>query len=381
MPRPIFLPRQPFRIAVLLFLLSALAISARAGNIVDAARAGDAAAVKSLLTSGVPVDQRAGWVWLPPFFLIQWGETALCAAAGMGRAEIVKILLEAGADRTKRCGGMFAFTAAVNGWARGVTPLMIAVQTGNQNVVRALLDEPAGDQARDLREKASLYKFDNGLVYTAPTCEKLGQTSDCNADGPILILGIIPVHLSNAAVDVRHMAREAGHPEMIPVIDAALENSPSGMAPVTSATATPPPAESAPAAPAGEESSLTPLATAARDGNLHAVDRLIAGGTPLDATDSRRRTALMWASYNGHADIAQALMAAGASVNLKDNSGMTALMLAARGRHADCIKSLILGGADLKAKDNEGRTALDMALAQGGYSSAVVQALQNSGDQ
>lgn len=55
----------------------------------EAARAGDLKAVKRLLKSGKPVDERDSW-----------GETALMAATAYGRTEVVKCLIDANADVT-----------------------------------------------------------------------------------------------------------------------------------------------------------------------------------------------------------------------------------------------------------------------------------------
>ncbi len=383
MSRPIFLPRQPFRIAALLFLLSAPVIPAGAANIVDAARNGKLDTVKSLLDSGVSPNARKHGLWIPPFFYIRRGDTALCAAARAGNTEIVRMLLAAGADRTMRCRGFF-WWLGVGGEGPGYTPLWVAAWMGHADTVKTLLHEPRLDQLRDLGKTVSVCPF--CIKFPALNCPE-----NCILENDVFIDIAFPLpEPVMKAADVRKIARH--YPNVTAAIEEALnpaapESSPSSERNTDqglTADQAQPPAPAAPEpqpAPTDEKPSLTPLMAAARDGNLQGVKRLIAGGTPLDAADSRQRTALMWASRNGHAGIAQALMAAGASVNLKDIGGMTALMLAAQGLHADCIKSLILGGADLKAKDNEGRTALDMALAQGGISSAAVQALQNSGNQ
>ena len=119
-------------------------------DLVEAARRGDAAKVKALLDVGADPDSKKGWRWIPPFFFVRKGETALCAAAKEGHADVVKLLLEKGADRRIKCKGWYAFAGIVQVWAKGYTPLLIAAWSGHAGVVRELLNEPKEDVIFDL---------------------------------------------------------------------------------------------------------------------------------------------------------------------------------------------------------------------------------------
>ena len=105
-------------IPMLAILLAASAQAAtREEELLDAVRKGDAAAVKALLDQGVPVDTK-----------YRYDRTALSFAADRGHVEIVKVLLERGADPD-----------AVDSFYHQ-TPLASAAYKGNAEVVRILLE-------------------------------------------------------------------------------------------------------------------------------------------------------------------------------------------------------------------------------------------------
>jgi hypothetical protein len=90
----------------------------------EAARRGDAAAVKALLDKGVDVNTK-----------FRYGATALSYASDKGHVEVVKLLLERKAD------------ANVKDTFYNATPIIWAAQKGHAKIVEALLD--AGATGRD----------------------------------------------------------------------------------------------------------------------------------------------------------------------------------------------------------------------------------------
>src|SRR6185436_18933794 len=142
------------------FVLAAVSLlfAAVAGNIVDAARAGDANQVRAFVEKKVDVNTRASdgatalhWavnrddlkmvdmllaagakVDVPNDF----GTTPMSLACENGSAAMVERLLKAGANPN----------AAISG---GETPLMVASRTGNIDTVRVLLDHGANVNARE----------------------------------------------------------------------------------------------------------------------------------------------------------------------------------------------------------------------------------------
>lgn len=114
---------------ILATLLAVWAASAAAAapltdDLFRAVRAGDAAAVKALLDQGVPVDAKA-----------RYDRTPLSFAADRGNVEIVRMLLEKGADVNAK------------DTFYGGTALTWAADKGHTDIVRLLLAKGAGPAA------------------------------------------------------------------------------------------------------------------------------------------------------------------------------------------------------------------------------------------
>ncbi len=98
--------------------------AAAARALTEAADAGDAARVASLLASGAFADAR-----------LRGGETPLMRASARGYADVARVLLDAGADASARR-------------TDGFTPLILAAFFGHEEVVRLLLERGADASAR-----------------------------------------------------------------------------------------------------------------------------------------------------------------------------------------------------------------------------------------
>lgn len=96
-----------------------------ATTLFGAAEEGDAAAVARALAAGASADER----------LSKGGETPLMRAAARGHEDVVRVLLDAGADACARR-------------ADGFTPLILAVFFGHEGVVRLLVERGADASAR-----------------------------------------------------------------------------------------------------------------------------------------------------------------------------------------------------------------------------------------
>ena len=141
-----------------------------------------------------------------------------------------------------------------------------------------------------------------------------------------------------------------------------------------------------------------PVHDAASQGNVAAIEALLAGGAEIDARDPGGETPLIRAILEGHADVAELLIADGADVmarnergltplhaaaysgsaeltqllldhgaELEDTanvSGATPLMLAAEENHVAVAELLLVRGADLSIPDREGATPLTQAWAK-----------------
>ena len=154
------------RAALALLVACSLAGCAPAHPLIVAARDGDAAAVDSLLAAHEPLQARDAN-----------DETALDRAAEMGRLDIVKKLLDSGADLEESPRGnltalmracrhrgnvevvrlLLSKGAAVNGRARsGTTPLMFAASSGRVDIAKILLAAGADPNARTKTGRTAL---------------------------------------------------------------------------------------------------------------------------------------------------------------------------------------------------------------------------------
>jgi hypothetical protein len=133
-----------FAVAALVSLAQAPPAT-KAEQLQDAARKGDAAAVKQLLDEGVDVNTR-----------FRYNTTALFFACDAGQLDVVKVLLERGADLT------------VKDTFYGMTPLALAVQPprkktpAHNEIARLLIARGAPD--KDMALGAAIDEDDEGLA-------------------------------------------------------------------------------------------------------------------------------------------------------------------------------------------------------------------------
>lgn len=116
--------------SVVLLLVCAISLLA-SDELFDAARRGDAAAVKVALEKGAVID--AKW---------RYDQTALFIAAFRGHTDVVKLLLERGAN------------ADVKDSFYGMTALSAAVDKGNTDIIGMLIDKGAAADTRLLQMTA-----------------------------------------------------------------------------------------------------------------------------------------------------------------------------------------------------------------------------------
>ena len=93
------------------------------------------------------------------------------------------------------------------------------------------------------------------------------------------------------------------------------------------------------------------LIWAASQGELVALQRLVAQGVSLEVADYDRRTAMHLAAAEGHLEIVRYLLAHGASINPIDRWGNSPLDEARRHERHQCAELLVeKGGASRDAK-------------------------------
>jgi len=109
----------------------------------------------------------------------------------------------------------------------------------------------------------------------------------------------------------------------------------------------------------------TPLHWAVYQGDLQAVDRLIAGGANVHATNREGVTPLAMACLYGNLPTVERLLKAGAEAMERGPNGETMLMFAARNGSVALIRRLVAAGVDVDAHEElRGTTALMWAADQ-----------------
>ena len=218
-----------------------------------AVRANDAALVQSLLSAKADVKAAT-----------RYGITPLALAAQNGSAEVIELLAKAGAD--------------VNAQALdGQTPLMIAARTGSAPALKALVARGATVKVQEA------WMGETPLSWAA-------AENHAQAVAALLELGADP----NARSKV------LSFPEFRWVT--------SGMV----STALP-------------RGGWTPLMHAARQGAIDGARALADGGGDLNLKDPDGTTALVLAIINAHYDLAAMLLEKGADPNVADSAGMAAV--------------------------------------------------------
>lgn len=259
-------------------------------------RSGKLGIVKMLMAKGADINA-----------VTQYGDTALTAlsvAAGEGNIEMVKTLIEAGAN-----------VSAIE------TPLWEAAASGHAEIVK-LLHEKGVDKTTVGNLLGRLVR--NGQIAGVRAFLEAGADPNTKVQ-----------NLGSGGWDtLLTLASSASHAEIVKLL---IEKG----ADVNERT---------------NEGGGTPLMRGASSGNLGIVRMLLEKGADLHAR-AGEYTALRYAAFGGHADILKLLVEKGGDLGEKTN-GRTLLMGAAREGQVDAVRFLIEKGLDVNAKDNNGTTAL-----------------------
>ncbi len=115
-----------------------------------------------------------------------------------------------------------------------------------------------------------------------------------------------------------------------------------------------------------DDRGFTPLILAAYNGQIAAVDTLIAQGADACRADrDQGNTAQMGVAFKGEDAVAARLLKAGCDVNARNKAGQTALMMAALFNRTKQVDMLVAAGADRGVLDAAGRSAASVAGDQG----------------
>lgn len=114
------------------------------------------------------------------------------------------------------------------------------------------------------------------------------------------------------------------------------------------------------------------LRSAAADGNLNKVTKIVESGFPIDDINKTGNTAFMEAARYGRIDICSYLLEKHANINHQDYNGETALMWAAQFAYVYVCEFLLNNGAEIDLQDYQGNTALMAACAKNRLEAATL---------
>ena len=341
------------------------------------------------------------------------GNTPLHAAVESGAAAALRVLLEAaaeGASAGEGEGESGEQSAEVDVSVRGlggITPLHLAAVGGRADMVRLLLDLGADVNALDDDGNTCLFWASASDAYDA-VAEMLSQSAGVsavdllakNAAG-LTAVDVAPADSDTASLLAMAMARtnvhSAAETGALPVLRRLLQ-----------------PEEGSPAkaerirmrdeASARDKRGCTPLSLACESGHLDCIEFLVSLGVDASATnpandetalhtsarhgdaaacelllrreegrealigafDASGESALYASAAAGHVDVALVILNAGGEPDLRVGSrGRTAMMSAAQAGKCNVIAALVKAGGDPNHADADGSLALHLAAAAG----------------
>lgn len=111
----------------------------------------------------------------------------------------------------------------------------------------------------------------------------------------------------------------------------------------------------------GEDDEEETVLTAASDGDVELLKKMLGDGGDKDMKDSEGRTALHFTCGYGELKCSEALIEVGANVNAKDKKDNTPLHYAAGYGKKDIVELLIKSGASCTDVNSENKTPMDVA--------------------
>nr|XP_015840312.1 PREDICTED: ankyrin repeat domain-containing protein 17 isoform X7 [Tribolium castaneum] len=319
--------------------------------LMEAASAGHVDLAKILLKRGAGINTHSN----------EFKESALTLACYKGHLEMVRFLLEAGADQEHKTDEMH-------------TALMEASMDGHVEVARLLLDSGAQvNMPTDSFESPLTLAACGGHVDLAMLLiERGANIEEVNDEGYTPLM---------------EAARE-GHEEMVHLLlgQGANINAQTDETQETALTL---------ACCGGftevadillkggadiELGASTPLMEAAQEGHLDLVKFLLENDANVHAQTQTGDTALTYACENGHTDVADLLLQYGADLEHESEGGRTPLMKACRAGHLCTVQFLISKGANVRRQTtNNDHTPLSLACA-GGHLAVVELLLSHNAD-
>ncbi|CAH0369602.1 unnamed protein product [Pelagomonas calceolata] len=302
------------RLLVAALVCAATADAAASKAFCRAANDGNLEAVKKSIRDGADIDYRC------PTSIGK--ETALFIASQNGHTEVVRLLLEAGADAN-----------IVD--HQGGTPLYIAAQEKHGDVVRLLLAEV---DPRDSILKPS----GSGPLHVAAFQGGTAALETLLEDGRLPIDG-----RTTEGHTPLHQAAQEGR---LKIIEALLRHGAdatiawNGMTPADVASQN---GHDEVAALLKEAEGWTPseaFCAAVEDGDAKAVEKSLSNGVDVDypcLTTTGTFAAVHIASFHGHTEVLKVVLSWGADANVVDSQGLHLLYIAAERGHGEIVQLLL----------------------------------------
>ncbi|MFT7811579.1 serine/threonine-protein phosphatase 6 regulatory ankyrin repeat subunit B-like isoform X1 [Arapaima gigas] len=262
------------------------------------------------------------------------------AAAG-GHAEVVKLLLEAGASTTEED-------------AEGMTVIHLAAKNGHTHLLEVLKGNisfkissaKTGLTALHIAASFGQEDFVHELLTSVPaTISSMAPTGSCRDS---LIRHRLPVESGYTPL---HQAAQSGHEGLVRL----LLNYPGVQADAQTDVVC-------------LSQGSTPLHLAAQNGHVAVVGLLLSRSSLyLHLKDNLGRTCLHKAAASGHIITARVLLGQGAEINHTDKNGWTPLHYAAKSGCLRMVCFLVESGASVLLECHHGRTALQYAAEENHY--------------
>ncbi|XP_015230140.1 PREDICTED: kinase D-interacting substrate of 220 kDa-like isoform X4 [Cyprinodon variegatus] len=276
------------------------------------------------------------------------GQTPLMVAAELGNLEIVQELIRRGATVNMD---------DVDCW----TALISAAKEGHFEVVRELLENNANLEHRDMGGwTALMWAAYKGRTEVAQLLLEKGANP--NITGQYSVYPIIWA-AGRGHAEIVHLLLQHGAKVncsdkygTTPLIWAARKNHYDSVMHLL---------ENGADVDQEGANSMTALIVAVKGGHTDVVKELLKRNPNVNMTDKDGNTALAIAAKEGHTEIVQDLLDAGTYVNIPDRSGETVLIGAVRGGHVEIVRALLNKYADVDVRGQDGKTALYWAVEKG----------------
>eukprot|EP00003_Mantamonas_plastica_P011109 TRINITY_DN2069_c0_g3_i1.p1 TRINITY_DN2069_c0_g3~~TRINITY_DN2069_c0_g3_i1.p1 ORF type:complete len:552 (+),score=193.78 TRINITY_DN2069_c0_g3_i1:1218-2873(+) len=233
----------------------------------------------------------------------KFGATALHRACLFGHIDVVKFLIEQGAD------------VCAQDYNIGRTPLFEAVNEGFDEVAKILIQN--NDQVVNMTNKSGVTALHVAAAKGREKCVQVLLEANADINARNNIIGTTPLH----------EAAERGHHKIVEMLlnyDADVD-------------------------PKNKVTGITPLIYAADKGHLKCVEILVDHGADIHVQNLLHQDALHNAAQYGHANVVEYLLSKGADVTRYNSKGYTALHVACQSGTPECVSLLVKAGADVNA--------------------------------